>query len=367
MSRRLPPARRSVLFESWRGRYADSPRSISEELGRRDLPLHRVWVVDDSRADIPEDVTPVRRHGPAYLYYLFNARHVVSNDLLASYYRKLRPTDYVQTWHGTPLKRIGFDIADPAFSGGDRYLGQLARESGYWRYLVSPNAFSTEVFRRAFRYDGEVLETGYPRNDVLVHGDPAAVERVRRQFAVPDDRRIILYAPTWRDGLVDASGRPAFPTALDLDRLDAAVGSRYVVLVRGHRLNENTVPALLAPIARDATGYPDISDLYLAADALVTDYSSVMFDFAVTGRPMLFFTYDLARYRDELRGFYFDFEAEAPGPLLTTTDDLIDALVNLDAVTADHAGAYERFVERFCGLEDGHAAARVVNRVFEAT
>ncbi len=113
----------------------------------------------------------------------------------------------------------------------------------------------------------------------------------------------------------------------------------------------------------DVTRYPDIADLYLISDVLITDYSSAMFDFAVTGRPMLFFTYDLKRYRDQLRGFYFDFEAEAPGPLLTTTADVIEALRGVGQVAASHQGAYEAFTSKFCALEDGHAATRAVDRL----
>jgi CDP-glycerol glycerophosphotransferase len=110
--------------------------------------------------------------------------------------------------------------------------------------------------------------------------------------------------------------------------------------------------------------YPDGTELMLAADVLVTDYSSMMFDFANTGRPMLFFTHDLDAYQDVIRGFYFDFVKEAPGPLLRTTEELAGALGDLDAVRATYADRYEAFVRRFCELDDGHASARVVERVF---
>ena len=120
---------------------------------------------------------------------------------------------------------------------------------------------------------------------------------------------------------------------------------------------------MFGDFARNVSHYPDISDLYLVADVLVTDYSSVMFDFVNTGRPMLFFTHDLEAYRDDLRGFYIDFEAEAPGPLLTHTNDVIDALGDLDRVVAEHAGRYEAFRQKFASLEDGHAAARFVDQL----
>jgi CDP-glycerol glycerophosphotransferase len=116
--------------------------------------------------------------------------------------------------------------------------------------------------------------------------------------------------------------------------------------------------------ALNVTAYPDITELFLVADVLLTDYSSAMFDFAVTGRPMVFFTYDLAEYRDSLRGFYFDFEAEAPGPLLASSAEVIAALKDIDAVAASYRDSYQRFAARFCSLDDGKAAARVCDRLF---
>jgi CDP-glycerol glycerophosphotransferase len=143
-----------------------------------------------------------------------------------------------------------------------------------------------------------------------------------------------------------------------------ALGGDHVILLRTHfnvrdPLRESSEQAGLL----DVTRYPDIADLYLISDVLVTDYSSAMFDFAVTGRPMLFFTYDLENYRDQLRGFYFDFEAQAPGPLLRSTAEVIDALRDIDQVAKSHSAAYDAFTSRFCALDDGQAARRVVDRL----
>jgi CDP-glycerol glycerophosphotransferase len=140
------------------------------------------------------------------------------------------------------------------------------------------------------------------------------------------------------------------------------LGDDHVLLVRLHPNVVDGAPE--HPLVYDVSAYPDIAELYLISDVMISDYSSVMFDFANTGRPMLFFTYDLAHYRDKLRGFYFDFEAEAPGPLVESSGDLIDALRSLDSITQSYGKAYEAFADRFCSLEDGKAAARVVDRVF---
>jgi CDP-glycerol glycerophosphotransferase len=150
---------------------------------------------------------------------------------------------------------------------------------------------------------------------------------------------------------------------LDLEHMYRRFKDDAVLLIRGHQLVANSVDtSMFGGFARNVSHYPDISDLYLAADVLVTDYSSVMYDFVNTGRPMVFFTHDLEAYRDDLRGFYVDFEAEAPGPLLTHTTEVLDALGDLDRVAAEHAGRYEAFREKYASLEDGRAAARFVDQ-----
>jgi CDP-glycerol glycerophosphotransferase len=205
-----------------------------------------------------------------------------------------------------------------------------------------------------------VLETGYPRNDALLAPDrDAARARVRERLGVPEDAVAVLYAPTWRD---DA----AFSLELDLAALSRELGERFVVLLRAHHLVASTVALRPHPRVRDVSREDDVTDLLLAADALVTDYSSVMFDFAVTGKPMLFFTYDLDRYRDQLRGFYFDLAEAAPAPLLGTSDEVLAAIAGIDPRSWQRPERYLRFQERFCSLEDGHAAERVVERVWGA-
>ena len=183
-----------------------------------------------------------------------------------------------------------------------------------WQYVLSPNAFTTPILRRAYALEGEMLETGYPRNDVLAGADrDARTREVRRRLGLPEGARVVLYAPTFRDDVRDSRGRYRLEPALDIDLLRAAVGEDTVVLFRKHHYCVDPAPATADGFVRDVSAYPDGTELMLAADVLVTDYSSMMFDFANTGRPMLFFTYDLEAYRDEIRGFYFDFGAQAPG------------------------------------------------------
>ncbi len=355
LARRAPDL---VLFDSWRGTYSDNPRTISETLRERRPDLAQVWAWD-GKDPIPDWAETVRPGSRSYFRALGRASYVVTNIGMPGYYRKRDGTAYLQTWHGTPLKKIALDIrGTPAFGGDERFFERVRKDVAKWDALVSPNAFSTDVFRRAFDYDGPVLETGYPRNDLL--SSPQAGERreaVRRSLGLEESTVAVLYAPTWRDART-------FDLRLDVPALGERFGDGHAFLLRPHPHAPVESRDDLRRWAIDVSAHADIRELYLAADVLVTDYSSAMFDFAVTRKPMLFFTYDLAEYRDVTRGFYFDFEREAPGPLLKTTSEVGDALEDLAAVTARHSSAYDSFFERFCSLEDGAAAERVVAAFF---
>ena len=348
--------RPTVVFASWSSRYSDNPRAIGEELHRRGDPVRQVWLLGDDGLAVPGHVHAIPADGPAAEAQLARAAGIVSNDVISHAFAKAPQAPYLQTWHGTPLKRIAHDVASPSFPEADNYVVWLPRDVARWDVLLSPNRFSTEVLRGAFRFEGEIVETGYPRNDVLLSPQREEIRsRVRERLGLADDVTAVLYAPTWRDP-------SPFTLELDLDALARELGDDHVILLRAHWLVAATVQDdATEPHLRHVTAYPDIAELYLAADVLLTDYSSAMFDFANTGKPMLFYVYDLEHYRDEVRGFYFDFEAEAPGPLLRSTDAVIAALGDLENVAATHAPAYERFRERFCHLEDGQAARRAAD------
>ncbi len=363
------PLRDAVLFVSWKGKQCgDNPLGIAAELRRRGDDREHIWAVNDWSVATPDNARVVLRGTEEYYEALARSRYVIANDDMDAVFSKRDGQVYVQTWHGTPLKKIGFDVERPQFISGSRYFDQLANDVAKWDLLLSPNPFSTQVMRRAFRYDGEITDSGYPRNDILLSGDAAGVAAtVRQRLGLPAGKRVVLYAPTWRDNQYYASGRYRFDFRLDLERAWQELGDDHVVLFRGHHHMADDVPAGSRPgFAVNVTGYPDISELFLVSDVLVTDYSSVMFDFAATGRPMLFFTYDLEQYRDDLRGFYFDFAAEAPGPLLATSDEVLAAIGNIDSAAAQYRGAYQKFTEKFCPLDDGKAGARACDRIFKS-
>ncbi|WP_236718555.1 bifunctional glycosyltransferase family 2 protein/CDP-glycerol:glycerophosphate glycerophosphotransferase [Actinoplanes sp. TFC3] len=363
---RRSPLRDAVLFESFGGRqHSDSPKAIPEELLRRGVPLDaQVLTVRDGQAATPASMTAARLGGTEWYDALATFRYIVSNSHLPDWFERRPGQVVVQTWHGTPLKRIGFDAT--AIRHADiKYLERVERETPNWSFLVSPNRFSTPILQRAFRYEGEMLESGYPRNDILFDTDPLVLAAIRERLGLPANKRVVLYAPTWRDDEFYGQGRYKMSMMLDLAAARRVLGDDHVLLVRRHPNVVDPIPDDGSGFVRDVSTYPDMADLLSITDVLITDYSSVMFDFANTGRPILLFTYDLEHYRDKLRGFYFDFEQEAPGPLLMTSQDVVQALAEVAADPEAYRGEREAFQARFCDLDDGRATQRVVDRMLE--
>jgi CDP-glycerol glycerophosphotransferase len=350
-----------VVYHSFEGRFSDNPRALFAVLSERLPEADHVWLAAPIHGEgFPDDVETVAWGTPECIRVLEGADLLIANTHTDLEWRKRENATYLQTWHGTPLKRIHHDVL---WAPAGR-LQRLDRDIAQWDLLLSPNALSTPRLRGAFRYQGEVLESGYPRNDVLSAPDrDERRERLRAELGIPPDATAVLYAPTWRDDAVFAEGGKAFELALDLDAFEARLGAEQVMLLRLHPLLTGRLQAAGSPAVRDVSSWPDVADLYLVADVLVTDYSSTMFDFAVTGRPQVFFTYDIDDYGDRLRGFYFDLEQVAPGPLLATNEALLDALADLPALTDAYAERYAEFRETFCSLEDGRASERVADRL----
>lgn len=359
--RTLPLDRGLVLFESFLGKqYAGNPRYLYEALRELRPDLRCVWAYEGAQS-IPGDPPRVRRGSPEYFRVLAQAGYRVNNVLFAAHGRKPE-TVYLQTWHGTPLKRLGWDIEvdGPEAAARANFHG----ESRGWSLLLSANGYSTTTLRRAFRYEGPVLETGYPLADPLLDStlDRAALAA---QLGLPTDRRFILYAPTWRDHRPVGAWRFDFDLNLDLQAVSAALAPDQMLLIKAHHLVSAGIDASTLPSnVRDVSHLEDITPLCALADVLVTDYSSVFFDFAVTGRPILFYCYDLELYASQVRGFYLDIERDLPGPVARDTAQLLALLADLPAVVVDHAGRYREFRERYCAMADGQAAQRVVDAVF---
>ncbi|MEJ1197452.1 CDP-glycerol glycerophosphotransferase family protein [Streptomyces sp. CCNWLW230] len=367
-----PAARRqrvrpAVLFDAFKGtQYSDSPRALHEELLRRGADLEQLWVVRDDQVEVPPTAIPIRMWSPEWYEALATSRYVVANNHLPDWFQKRDGQTVVQTWHGTPLKKIGHDIESIHFAD-QRYLERVEKEVQNWDMLVSPNSFSTPILQRAFGFPGEMVESGYPRNDILrLPGTEQREQEIRRRIGLPEGKRVVMYAPTWRDDQYYAPGKYKLDFRIDLEDARARLGAEHVLLVRRHPNVVDPVPGAGDGFVFDVSDYPDMADLSLITDVMITDYSSLMFDYVNTGRPILFFTYDLDHYRDTLRGFYFDFASSAPGPLLDTSEDLVSAVEQIDRIQEAYAERYRWFQREFCDLDDGYAAARLADRMLVA-
>jgi CDP-glycerol glycerophosphotransferase len=362
----LPVRPRTVVFESHVGRsYSDSPKYVYEALVRAGIRHRAIWSsAGGSSKQWPAEATVVRRGSWRYWYELSRAGYWVDNQGFPAAVTPRRTTTYLQTWHGTPLKLMGYD--SPRLELGpasDR--ARFARGVGRWTDLTVQGAFEEEVFADAFRHRARVLRTGLPRNERLCafadNPDEQVVRDLKDRLELPQDRRIILYAPTFRDYL---SRTKRFEPPFRLHKLREEAGYDWFLMIRAHYLDKIEVRSRHQTFARDVSRHPDITDLLLVADGLITDYSSVMFDFALLRRPMLFLVPDYRTY-EIARGTYFDLHAVAPGPLVTTESEVAAWLTDPDAAHREHAARYKAFVERFCGYATANASDAVVDQVFE--
>ncbi|WP_309302750.1 CDP-glycerol glycerophosphotransferase family protein [Streptomyces sp. PT12] len=364
---REKPLRDVVFYNCYHGRqFSDSPRAIYEELVRRGADVEHVWGTSDRQAVVPDGMRTVEWKSAEWHEALATSRFLVTNVMISSWIKRREDQLFVQTWHGTPLKKMGADLLGTS-KANPAYIATLPGRFEQFAYLVSPNAFTTPIMRSAFGFPNEILETGYPRNDVFYREDREEIAaRVRRTLRLPEGKKVLLYTPTWRDDQRFGTGKKfKLDLQLDLAAFERALGDEYVLLFRKHPKMLNNITGARDGFVRDVAAYAEISDLYLVSDVLITDYSSSMFDFAHTGRPMVFFTYDLEHYRDTLRGFYFDFTGTSPGPLVKTTEELIDALRDLETVEKEYADRYAAFVEKFCEPADGRATAQVVDTMLQ--
>ncbi|PRB12322.1 glycosyl/glycerophosphate transferase [Microbacterium sp. MYb72] len=341
----------AVFFESFYGKTVGcNPQAIDRALAALAPGVTRYWSVVDLSVAVPDGAIAVVEGSPEWWRARAAARLLVVNDWLRRRFARKAGQRVLQTWHGTPLKRLA--LHRPGFD--PRRMAAVVKESRRWDVLLAQNTYSERILRKAYAFFGRpIWVEGYPRNDALVSGDPAVV---RAALGIAEGERVLLYAPTWRDD------RREMVDFIDPEALAAQADA--VVLVRGHSRTIDTGRDHAGARVIDVTGFPETSQLLLAADALITDYSSVMFDFSVTGKPMYFLVPDLDHYRGQLRGFYFDLEERAPGPLVHTQEELAAALADQGHESA-YAERYAAWRAQFNTRDDGHAAERVVSRILD--
>ncbi|MHC9533075.1 CDP-glycerol glycerophosphotransferase family protein [Dellaglioa sp. L3N] len=364
--------KQQVIFESFNGRdINDNPMAIykqvradfGEENAKRLYFSVKPGLYNSLKKQYPE-INLIKRFGFGWTIKMARAEFWVFNSRLPIWWKKNSNTTYIQTWHGTPLKHLGMDIENVAMPGTttELYHANFTAETARWDYLIAPNQYSKDIFESAFAFNNKSLDIGYPRNDILyADNNEKNIKALKKAYLGNEDAKVVLYAPTWRDDSFFRQGVYKFNLAFSFEEFFKHVSDDTILIMRPHYLVKNGI---------DVTGFEDrvkimadenITELYLMSDMLITDYSSVMFDYANLNRPMLFYCYDLDHYRDELRGFYIDFEAEAPGPVVVEEADFYKQLAVY--TKNDNYPGYEKrfkdFQAKFIEWDDGQASKKV--------
>ncbi|MDO5520486.1 MAG: CDP-glycerol glycerophosphotransferase family protein [bacterium] len=347
-----------VIFEAFGGRsYGCNPKALylaminkKEEYGGYAL----VWCFRK-----PEDYLFLQKNDNTRLvkyrskeYYdcYARAKYFITNYRLPQEIKKRKEQIYVQCWHGVPLKRLGYDIAEYQ----DRTVSTRALRRQYtkaakdYTYLLSPSKYYTEKLTSAFHLkelhkEDIFIEKGYPRNDALYGDTDKEQEKIRRALGISEEKRVILYCPTYRENEYTVGVGNTIELGIDFHHLSEALSKDYVLLFRAHYLIKSKFQfEEFQDFIIDVSNYQEINDLYIASDLLVTDYSSVMFDYAILEKPIVLYMYDLEEYKTKLRDFYLEFE-ELPTAPVTKEEDLIRAIEETKEFQMDDR--YQRFNE----------------------
>lgn len=369
----IPIDKKTILFESSNGRnYTGNPKFIYEEILNEGLlnEFNCVWSLVDTATEIPGNPKKVKRSYFKFLYYTLRSGTWIFDTRHLYYLRKNKKTKYVQTWHGTPLKKLALDMEYIEMSGNkdiSAYHKEFTDNTKDWQYLISQNSYSSEIFKRAFAFNGEMLEIGYPRNDILISkNNEKDIDEIKTRLNIPKDKKIILYAPTWRDDEYYEKDVYKFTTEMDFDRMHKEFGDDYTLIIKMHYLiKENRDWSKYDNFIIECNSDWDIQELYLISDMMITDYSSVMFDYALLKRPMIFYTYDLDKYKNTLRDFYFDMVSDVPGPICKSNDELIDFIKNYNEedYALEFGKKYKEFNDKFNEFDNGNASKKVIELI----
>lgn len=367
-----------IYFNTFFGSsYADSPKAMYEYMLKDPAfdDFRFVWMFKDPDKyrflEENRDTVLVKRHTAEDRKAAQTAGYWITNYRMLETFIPKKEQIYVQCWHGTPLKKLGYDLvnSDNAMNTQEEIFKKYKQDTERLAYLISPSPFATEKFTSAwnleeFGKEDIIIEEGYPRNDRLITATDEDIAQIKENLGLSDiEKKIILYAPTWRDNQYTAGVGYTYKTEVDFDYLREELGDDYIILFRAHYLVAHDFDfEKYAGFVYDVSDYDDINDLYLASDLLITDYSSVFFDYSNLKRPMLFYMYDIEQYRDEIRGFYFDL-SELPGPIVENEKDLVEAVRGVSE-NFEVDEKYEAFCAKFTPKDDGEATKRTLYRIF---
>lgn len=369
----------TVIFAAYNGEsYSCTPKAVYEYMlgDARFGDWHFIWIFKDpeGHAGIPADgrTSIVGFDTEECMRELHAAKYWILNSRAVDWWQPSGEQIYVQCWHGTPLKRLGCDLvrSDNAMNTMEDIRFKYRSDAKRFSRLLSPCPFSTEHFRSAWDLDAlgrtdALLETGYPRDDFLSRMTREDIEDIKRRLGLADEKRkIILYAPTWRDDQYDAGLGYTYDIGMDFGRMRDALGDRFLMLFRAHYLVADTFDFdEYGDFVRDVSRVDDINELYAVSDMLITDYSSVFFDYAILERPIFFYMYDRETYMNDLRGFYLAPE-DLPGPVSEDVGTLTEQVLRAsEGWEPDEK--YRAFNRRFNSLNDGRATERFIDAVFD--
>lgn len=312
---------------------------------------------------IPGNPIIVNRDCEDYYKYLATSKYLI-NNISFSLKEKRKGAIYLQTTHGTPLKYMGIDIKNKS---SKIVKGEIVKEPKNWNYLIASNQYAHDIFKRAFRFKNKILDTGYPANDVFYNENKEnKVKKIKKLLNITSNKKIILYAPTFRDIKKNIEGEHCFEIPLNLNKLYEKFNDEYIILLRLHYLISDNIELddKLKNFTINVSDYDDIHELLLIADMLITDYSSVFFDYAHSKKPILFFIPDFDEYKST-RGIYLDIDKDFPGPHFSNNEGLIKGIENIEKIEEDYKDKYKTFYRTYCALSHGNSSKKVIEEVFE--
>ena len=353
----VTPDEKTVVFNSFNGKtYGCSPKAVYEYMLTQDefKDWTFIWAFKNAKKHRFLEENPntivVKQTARVYEKKLIRAKYWITNYRVPDHVWPQKDQVYVQCWHGTPLKRLGYDLetSENAIDSIADIRKKYAMDAEKFNYILSPSGFASEKFTSAWnlketKMEDKVMEIGYPRNDFLINHTQEDIRMIKEKLEIPEDKKIILYAPTWRENQHLPGEGYQFQLPVDFKRWREVLGEEYVVLFRAHYFISNSFDfEAFQGFVYDVSQMDDINPLYLAADVLITDYSSVFFDYANLRRPILFFMYDYEQYKHEMRDFYFDIHM-LPGPVLMNQEEVLKTLKNLPDMVDKYEKKYAEF------------------------
>ena len=369
---------KTIFFEVYDGRnYTCSPKAIYEKmLTMKEFKNYKfIWAFKDpEKHDVLKDkrLTIVKTKTKDYYKYISSSKYWIVNSIMDESITKKKGQIYLQCWHGTPLKRLRYDIeVNGAVLNTVKEIRKRNDRDAYkFDYFISPSEYCTEKFISAFNLKALgkkdiIIEEGYPRNDSLFNKNKKDIDKIKEKLGIPKDKKVICYLPTFRDNQHTSGVGYTYNLEIDFDSLKKKFSKDYIILFRPHYFIANKIDlSKYKNFVYNVASYDEINDIYLVSDLLITDYSSVFFDYANLKRPVLFYMYDFDDYKNNLRDFYISLD-ELPGPITKTQKELEKYISNIDKSNSEYKTKYKKFNDKYTYLDDGNASERVIRVVFK--